>query len=217
MLVIFDCDGVIVDSEVIAAEVFAEHLQKLDLNVSAAECFARFKGYSMKSCMADLLDMLGGPIPPQFVKAMQADTFARFKTDLQAVGGVEAAIDEIERAGWKTCIASGGSHEKMRVTLGKTGLWQRFSGRIYSAVDVANGKPAPDVFLLAARQQGVAPADCVVIEDSQAGVEAALAAGMRVYFYDPESLGLRDEALLERPGVYSFCQMAQLPVLLNMV
>ncbi|MCV6623565.1 MAG: HAD family phosphatase [Cellvibrionaceae bacterium] len=217
MLVIFDCDGVIVDSETIAAEVFAEHLQKLDLNVSAQECFDRFKGYSMKSCMKQLIEMLGGPIPSHFLKAMQEDTFNRFKSDLKAINGVEQAINQLELAGWRTCIASGGSHGKMRVTLGKTGLWDRFAGRIYSAVDVANGKPAPDIFLHAAREQNAAIEGCVVIEDSQAGVEAAIAAGMKVCFFDPEGLGLRNPELLQNPGVYQFCQMEQLPQLLKMV
>ncbi len=216
-MVIFDCDGVLVDSETIAAEVFAEHLQKLELNVSAQECFNRFKGYSMKSCMKQLIEMLGGPIPEHFLVSMQEDTFNRFKSELQLIEGVVPAIDEIERSGWQTCIASGGSHGKMKVTLGKTGLWDRFEGRIYSAVDVANGKPAPDIFLHAAQQQAVAVEDCVVIEDSQAGVEAAIAAGMRVFFFDPEGLGLRNQKLLELSGVYQFCQMEQLPQLLKMV
>ncbi|GAA6154417.1 HAD family hydrolase [Pseudoteredinibacter isoporae] len=217
MLVIFDCDGVIVDSEVIAAQVFAEHLQGLDLNVTPEECFARFKGYSMKTCMKELVEMLGGPIPERFLRGMQADTFARFESELQAVAGIEQAIAGVEDRGWRTCIASGGSHSKMRVTLGKVGLWQHFEGRIYSAVDVSNGKPAPDIFLHAAKQEGVSPERCVVIEDSQAGVEAALAANMPVYFYDPLGEGMRTQALLEHEKVHPFCQMEQLPTLLNVV
>lgn len=217
MLVIFDCDGVIVDSEVIAAKVFADHLSELDLNVTPEECFARFKGYSMKTCMGELVEMLGGPIPEHFLAAMQADTFARFENELEPIEGVESAINLLESSGWKTCIASGGSHSKMRVTLNKVGLWSRFEGRIYSAVDVPNGKPAPDVFLLAAQSQSVPVDLCVVIEDSQAGVEAALAANMRVYFYDPQNQGLRDPQLLNNDKVYRFCQMQQLPSLLNMV
>ncbi|MBB6522972.1 HAD family hydrolase [Pseudoteredinibacter isoporae] len=217
MLVIFDCDGVIVDSEIIAAQVFAEHLQGLDLNVTPEECFARFKGYSMKTCMKELVEMLGGPIPEHFLRGMQAETFARFESELKAISGIEHAISGVERDGWRTCIASGGSHSKMRVTLGKVGLWEHFEGRIYSAVDVVNGKPAPDIFLYAAEQEAVAPERCVVIEDSQAGVEAALAAEMPVFFYDPQEEGLRDKALLAHDRVYPFCQMAQLPALLKMM
>lgn len=217
MLVIFDCDGVIVDSEVIAARVFADHLAGLDLKVTPDECFARFKGYSMKTCMEELVEMLGGPIPGHFLKAMQADTFARFERELEPINGIEQAIDQLEALGWSTCIASGGSHSKMKVTLTKVGLWGRFEGRIYSAVDVPNGKPAPDVFLLAAQSQLVPAERCVVIEDSQAGVEAALAANMRVYFYDPENAGLRNPELFENDKVYRFCQMQQLPSLLKMV
>lgn len=217
MLVIFDCDGVIVDSEVIAAQVFADHLQGLDLNVTPEECFARFKGYSMKTCMKELVEMLGGPIPEHFLRAMQADTFARFESELQPIEGIEQAIGGVERLGWRTCVASSGSHSKMRVTLGKVDLWEHFEGRIYSAVDVARGKPAPDVFLHAAEQQSVAVEHCVVVEDSQAGVEAALAADMPVFFFDPAEEGMRDKALLENEKVYPFCQMEQLPSLLNMM
>ncbi|MCV6613902.1 MAG: HAD family hydrolase [Cellvibrionaceae bacterium] len=215
MLVIFDCDGVLVDSEIIAAKVFAEHLQSLDVKTSPEECFRRFKGYSMKTCMAELVEMLGGPIPPEFLRAMQKDTMARFERELEPVAGVVDALAEVERLGLATCVASSGDHSKMRVTLNKTGLWQRFEGRIYSAVDVQAGKPAPDVFLHAAASEGYSPEQCAVIEDSMPGVQAALAAKMPVFYYDPAGQGLGDPALAGHPQVTVFANMAELPPLLQ--
>lgn len=217
MLVIFDCDGVLVDSEIIAAQVFSEHLQGLSVQTSPEECFRRFKGYSMKTCMAELEEMLGGPIPKPFLKSMQIDTMARFESDLEAVPGVVEALELVDAMELSTCVASSGDHKKMRVTLGKTGLWERFEGRIYSAVDVGAGKPAPDVFLWAAKQEGFSPAECVVVEDSLPGVEAALAASMPVFYYDPMSLGLGESQFADDERVSVFCQMRQLPKMLNML
>jgi HAD superfamily hydrolase (TIGR01509 family) len=204
-LVIFDCDGVLVDSEPIANAVFAKHLVKIGINLTLEQTMARFMGRSLKSCMEDVAAELQQKKLPQpanfpvdFLDAMQIDTFAAFRTQLQPVAGVAAAIDAIEAQGITTCIASSGDHEKMKLTLGKTGLFNRFEGRIYSATQVAKGKPAPDLFLFAAAQMGVPTSQCVVVEDSPFGVEAAVAAGMRAMAYCALT---NFNEMLARPGV----------------
>lgn len=216
MLIIFDCDGVLVDSEIIAAEVFATHLSKLATSVTPQECFERFKGQSMKTCMTQIVEMIGQPIPKTFLKAMQRETFERFQTELKVVEGIVSALDSLEGAGFNTCIASSGSYAKMDVTLGKTNLLERFSGRIYSAVDVKKGKPAPDVFLYAAKQQGFEAGRCVVIEDSKPGVAAGLSAGMRVLHFLAEQPEIKVGAPVEASGATAgFNHMDQLPALMN--
>ncbi len=204
-LVIFDCDGVLVDSEPIANAVFARHLAKIGISLSVKQTMARFMGRSMKSCMEDVtaeLHQKNLPVPTNFpedfLNAMQLDTFAALQAELQPIKGIVSALDAIEAYGFATCIASSGDHEKMRVTLGKTGLLKRFSERIYSATQVAKGKPAPDLFLLAAAQMGVAPAQCIVIEDSPFGVQAAVAAGMQAMAYCALT---SFDSMIEMPGV----------------
>ncbi len=132
--------------------------------------------------------------------------FAAFETELRPVPGIAAALDAITLP---NCVASSASIEKMRVTLGQTGLWDRFEGRIFSATEVEHGKPAPDLFLHAASSMGWEPADCAVVEDSPAGVKAGLAAGMTVFGY----AGTTPAALLE--GARVFTDMAELPALLQ--
>ena len=178
--VIFDCDGVLVDSERLMNREFSAMLTEIGLPHSAEETTRKFMGRSMKSCVQIVEAELGRPVPDDFLTELDQRAYAVFARDLTPVAGVESVLDALDRAGTPYAVASSGSHEKMRTTLGITGLWARLAGRITSATDVAHGKPAPDVFLLAAERLAVAPAECVVIEDSLLGVEAALAAGMRV-------------------------------------
>jgi HAD superfamily hydrolase (TIGR01509 family) len=189
-LVIFDCDGVLVDSEPIANAVFAEHLGTLGIHLTLEQTMARFMGRSMKSCMEDIaqeLQLKKLPVPKNFPEAflnvMQEDTFSKLALSVKSVAHIVDVIDSLEEIGIAFCIASSGDHAKMAVTLGKTGLLERFGNRIYSATQVARGKPAPDLFVFAAAQMGVDPACCIVIEDSPFGVQAAVAAGMRAMAY----------------------------------
>ncbi len=175
-LVIFDCDGVLVDSERIAIGVDREILARLGWDLSEAEIIERFVGRSDAAITTAVEAQLGialtrgweGEFTPLYRAACEAG--------LQPVDGIVDALDAIEMP---TCVASSGTHDKMRFSLGLTGLWGRFAGRIFSATEVARGKPAPDLFLHAARTMGVRPEQCVVVEDSRQGVLAALAAGMR--------------------------------------
>ena len=181
--VIFDCDGVLVDSERLMNVVFTGMLQELGLSYSYEETTRTFMGRSMKSCMQIIEQELGRPAPAGFLQLLDMRAGEVFARELRPVDGVEIVLDALDQAGRPYGVASSGSHEKMQMTLGITGLLPRLAGRITSAADVAHGKPAPDVFLLAAERLGMAPAECMVVEDSLLGIEAALAAGMRVIGY----------------------------------
>ncbi len=211
-LVVFDCDGVLVDSEPIANRVMAEAIAALGWPLSTADCTARFKGHHFDTIIAVIEDRLGRPVPEAWLRDLRAATAAAFERELQAVAGVVAALDAVAASGLATCVASQGPLEKMAVSLGVTGLWARFEGRIFSAYQVARGKPHPDLFLFAAAAMGVAPRACVVIEDSPLGVTAARVAGMRVFGFAPEG----DGADLAAAGATLFRDMAELPGLLGL-
>jgi HAD superfamily hydrolase (TIGR01509 family) len=178
--VIFDCDGVLVDSERLMNREFSAMLNEIGLPYSAEATTRTFMGRSMKSCMQIVEAQLGHPVPDDFLAVLDQRANAVFASDLRAVDGVVTVLDALDHAGIPYAVASSGSHEKMRTTLGITGLLPRLAGRITSATEVAHGKPAPDVFLLAADRLHIPPSDCVVIEDSLLGIQAALAAQMRV-------------------------------------
>lgn len=188
-LVIFDCDGVLVDSEPLSNQVMAEHITRLGWSMGGAESMQRFKGSTMSNVHRAIEDYLGTCVDRAWLDAFREELMDRMRTELCAIPGIKVLISRIESAGFKTCVASQGPHEKMAVSLGATGLFETFKGRIFSAVDVANPKPAPDLFLHAAAQMDAAPSRCVVIEDSATGVQGALAAGMRVIGYDSEESG----------------------------
>jgi HAD superfamily hydrolase (TIGR01509 family) len=177
-LVIFDCDGVLVDSEPIANRTLGQMLRELGLDLTHEDIFQNFVGYSLPHCLRVIEAMLGRQPPENFLRDLQARTFTAFKTELRAMPGIEEALD---RLGLPFGVASSGDHEKMNTTLGITGLLPRFVGRIFSVTQVARGKPAPDVYLFAARQLGAEPSACVVVEDTPPGVQAGVAAGMTVF------------------------------------
>ena len=208
-LVIFDCDGVLVDSEVIAVQIDQRMLADLGWHLSIDEIVEKFLGTSSASFTAKVEAHLGRALPDGFEAAYQPLLYDAFDAALQPIAGIESTLDEITL---RTCVASSGSHEKIRKTLGHTGLLPRFAGRIYSSSEVTHGKPAPDLFLHAAAQMGVAPERCVVIEDSRFGVQAARAAGMHAFGY---AGGLTPAAALESAGATVFTAMTELPELLR--
>jgi beta-phosphoglucomutase-like phosphatase (HAD superfamily) len=181
--IIFDCDGVLVDSERLMNREFSAMLNEIGLPYTPEATTRKFMGRSMKSCMEIVEAELGQPAPDGFLTALDTRAYAAFTRDLVPVSGITTLLDLLDHTDTPYAVASSGSHEKMRTTLGLTGLLPRLSGRITSATEVAHGKPAPDVFLLAAERLGVPPHHCVVIEDSLLGIEAALAATMRVVGY----------------------------------
>ncbi len=182
-LVIFDCDGVLVDSEGPANRILAEALQREGLVLDEIDVAKATTGVTLADVVTWAETLLGKSLPPDFLDRLKDETYAAFKSELTAVAGIGGAVEAVQASGVKTCVASSGSIEKMHLTLGLTGLLDRFSGRLFSAKQVARGKPHPDVFLFAAREMGVAPAAAVVVEDSVPGVMAGLAAGMKVFAY----------------------------------
>ena len=193
MLVIFDCDGVLVDSEPLANTCFARALTREGLDWSVEETMRRLMGRSMKSCVEIVEGLLSRKLPDDFLDRLQVETLQAFRdAPLKAVPGVGAAIDAIEATGAKTCVASSGGLDKMRVTLDITGLWSRFEGRIFSSSEVPRGKPFPDLFLHAALSMNEQPFACTVIEDSLPGLQAARAAGMRPLAYVGAAYADRD-------------------------
>ncbi|TQV68287.1 HAD family hydrolase [Exilibacterium tricleocarpae] len=214
MLVIFDCDGVLVDSETIANETLYRHLTALGLSTSPQACDRRYRGRSMAACVGLIEAQLGRALPEDFLEGLQRDTFSQFERQLTAIPGVVEIVARLHAAAVPFCVASSGSHAKLRLTLTKTGLWSYFAGRIYSAEDVERGKPAPDLFLHAATQMGVDPQLAWVVEDSLPGVEAGLAAQMQVLAYHSDKE--RPAPLPAAGAVTCFSAMAELPALLGL-
>jgi HAD superfamily hydrolase (TIGR01509 family) len=207
-LVIFDCDGVLVDSERLAVRVESEYLTELGWPLSQAEIVERFLGHTDRYMDEAIEGQLGSRLPDGWRDQFQRRYREAFAAELAPVDGITEALDQIAIP---TCVASSGTHEKLRFTLGHTGLYERFEGRIFSGYEVANGKPAPDLFLHAAARMGAEPARCAVVEDSRPGVLAARAAGMRAFGY---AGGLTPPERLEGEATVVFDDMRALPRLL---
>jgi HAD superfamily hydrolase (TIGR01509 family) len=206
--VIFDCDGVLVDSEALSNRALSEALAEAGLAMSPAECRVAFMGRSWASCLELIEERLGAAAPSDLEDAYRARMHAAFERELRPVPGIEGALDAIELP---VCVASSGPPSKIRHSLGLTGLLPRFEGSIFSAVEVARGKPAPDLFLHAAARMGWESATCAVVEDAPVGVEAAAAAGMTAFGY----AGDGDAPALEAAGARVFTDMSELPELLS--
>jgi len=207
-LIIFDCDGVLVDSEPVANRVFTEALNEIGLRMTFDEVCETFIGLSMTHCMEIVADRLGRPAPDRFLERLQQRTFEAFRGGLAPVRGV---VEALRRIDGPVCVASSGEREKMELTLGLTGLLPRFAGRLFSSTDVSRGKPAPDLFLHAARSMGAEPAGCAVVEDTPIGARAGRAAGMRVFGYAERT----DRRGLAAEGATVFDDMTRLPELLD--
>jgi HAD superfamily hydrolase (TIGR01509 family) len=208
-LVIFDCDGVLVDSERLAVRIEAELLTALGWPLTEQDVLERFVGRTDAYVLGEIEAALGKAVP-EWASLYGERLHRAFHDELGAVEGIVEALDEIMLP---TCVASSGTHDKMRLTLGLTDLYDHFDGRMFSTTEVARGKPAPDLFLHAAACMGAEPTRCVVVEDSRSGVEAARAAGMRSFGY---AGGLTPAAWLEGPGTTVFDDMAALPALLGL-
>jgi len=211
--VIFDCDGVLVDSERLAGPILAALLTDLGLPTTQADVARDFKGRSWEHGLTTIEARLGRPPWPDLRERYRAKLFAAFEERLQPIAGIADALDALDAAGVPRCVASGGDHERIRRGLRAGGLLDRFPDEaIFSVDDVAHGKPAPDLFLHAAERMGFDPATTVVVEDSEAGVLAGVAAGMRVLGYAAEPA---DAPPLRTAGAELFQQMALLPIILG--
>jgi len=205
-LVIFDCDGVLVDSERLAVRTEAEILSGLGWALTESDIVERFVGRSAAYMQQEVERHIGRSVDWEAeFEPRYRDAYER---ELLPVPGVVEALDQIAVP---TCVASSGSHKKMQFTLGITGLADRFRDRIFSADDVAHGKPDPDIFLHAARQMGVSPARCAVVEDSISGVIAGLAADMAVFAF---AGGVTTSSQLSIGNAVVFSDMRDLPALI---
>ncbi|MFB6439045.1 HAD family hydrolase [Streptomyces sp. NPDC056411] len=211
-LIIFDNDGVLVDSEPIANRILAGHLTELGHPTTYEESLRDYMGGAMHRIHEAVLARSGRRLPDDFDELFHARVFAAFHRELEPVTGVAEVLEKLTADGVPYCVASSGSHERIRVTLHRTGLLDRFgAGHLFSSQDVGRGKPAPDLFLHAARERGVAPERCAVVEDSPLGVQAAVAAGMDVYGFTAMTAR---EKLAEAGATALFGRMAELPALL---
>jgi HAD superfamily hydrolase (TIGR01509 family) len=209
-LLIFDCDGVLVDSEHLACAALADLMTALGHSMTAEDAMLAFAGRSLKDVLARAEELLSRPIPKDLGERAALELMARFRRELKAVAGVKDAIAALP---YRRCVASSSAPDRLMLSLEVTGLSPLFGDNVFSAVEVANGKPAPDLFLLAAQRLGVEAASCIVIEDSVLGVKAARAAGMAVIGFTGGSHANQD--LAERlaaagaePVIHS---MARLP------
>lgn len=210
-VVIFDCDGVLVDSEVIALGVMRRRLSEAGLPLTDQETRERFLGRRLDSSLSGIETELGAPLPDSFRDDFSREILSAFARELKGVEGVRQAIEGLRA---RVCVASSSGHERLRLSLRAVGYETLFAPNIFSAADVAEGKPSPDLFLYAARAMGVEPRDCLVIEDSVAGVVAGRAAGMTVFGFVGAShfVALGDGAHLIAAGAeLLFDRMAQLP------
>ena len=209
-LVIFDCDGVLVDSERLAVRVEAEVLQELGWPLTEDDVVDRFVGRSAAYMQTEVERELGRSIDWDATFAPRHR--AAYEADLAAVDGVAAVVDGLRGRGVAICVASSSTHESIEFKLRRTGLWDAFSGAVFSVEDVAHGKPAPDVFLHAAKELGTPSGACAVVEDSESGVAAGVAAGMAVFGF---AGGVTRADRLTRPGVTVFHEMPELHALLG--
>jgi HAD superfamily hydrolase (TIGR01509 family) len=209
-LVIFDNDGVLVDSEPIANRMMAAQLRSYGLDVQFEDCVERYLGSTLTRVRELAEAELGAPIPAEFEDEYRATVYPALAAEVTAVPGVAGVLDALDGADVVCCVASSGLHQRIRLTLDRAGLLARFEDRLFSAEDVGVGKPAPDLFLHAASVLGIAPDRCGVVEDAPAGVAAAHAAGMTVFGY----AALTPERLLADANGGVFADMAQLPALL---
>ncbi|MFF5637553.1 HAD family hydrolase [Streptomyces sp. NPDC012825] len=211
-LVIFDNDGVLVDSEPISNTLLAGYLTELGHPTSYEDSLRDYMGSAMHRVHDLVEERTGQRLPVDFDDVFHARIFAAFQAELEPVPGAEDVLKRLVAAGVPYCVASSGSHERIRVGHRKTGLdtWFR-DENVFSSEDVGRGKPAPDLFLHAAARMGVEPARCVVIEDSRLGVQAALAARMDVYGFTAMT---PEEKLAGARGF--FRRMDELPAILGL-
>ena len=210
-LVIFDCDGVLVDSERLSIRLDVEFLALLGWPISEAEVVERWVGRTEAAMKAEIEAHLGRDISAEW-DVFSERYLAAFEAELEPVEGVAAAVDAVQAAGYATCVASSGGHAKIRRNLAKTGLLDRFGDRLFSGDDVEHGKPAPDLFLHAAEAMGAAPDRVAVVEDSRHGVAAARAAGMWAFAY---AGGVTPASALAGPSTTLFDEMRLLPALIG--
>jgi HAD superfamily hydrolase (TIGR01509 family) len=211
-LVIFDCDGVLVDSEVISNDVLAHALTAEGLPTTLAEARRDYQGLLLADIVLRAQAKLGRALPEDWLERYEHDRAEAFHRELRPVPGAAEAVERISAAGVAVCVASQGKVSKTRLSLGLTGLRHLFRGEaLFSAYSVPRGKPAPDLFLHAAATMEAKPSRCAVVEDTASGITAAVSAGMRALGYVADS----DEAALRQAGAEVVRSLGELPALLG--
>jgi HAD superfamily hydrolase (TIGR01509 family) len=206
--IIFDCDGVLVDSESISAKVFQKMAKELGFEMDFETAAEQFAGTSMKDNLEFIQDNIEEKLPDNFEKEFRKRTYEVFKTELKPVEGISDLLDRITIP---FCVASSGPIEKIRLNLTITGLINRFEGKIFSSYDIGSWKPEPGIFLHAANKMGFKPSECLVIEDSEAGIKAAKAGGFDMYARATE----KRKKLFEKLGATVFFHVDELTSLLK--
>lgn len=212
-LIIFDMDGTLVDSEPIANRVFHEKLMQLGLDprFDEAALAADLTGLALPSCFAIVRERYGIALPEDFEADLQAETYQRLRKDLRPVAGVPDMLRQVSRP---KCVASSSERDKIALSLDLCGLSGHFGPHTFSAQQVQNGKPHPDLFLFAADRMGHTPQACAVVEDSLPGALAGIRAGMTVFAYRPGAQEAQDQPFIEM-GCHLFRDMRLLPELLH--
>ena len=205
--IIFDCDGVLIDSESIAIGVLVDMANTLGANMDFEKALIALKGTSFSSCMAIISKRIGKALPETFETDYREKTFAAFKQDIQPISGIKTVLQNLDIP---FCVASSGPENKIRLNLEVTGLLSYFGDNIFSCYTIQKWKPEPDVFLWAAKTMGFQPNECLVVEDSVSGVKAALAGGFHVFGYTEHDYNNELQGLATK----TFNSM---PELLNMI
>lgn len=208
-LILFDCDGVLIDSERYSVRILSETLSRIGLNLSADDCLRLFMGKSVKSCTEIIEQSLGRDIPPDYWDMFHRELHSTLEANLRAVPGIAEVLQSLP---WKCCVASSNDHAAIRKHLIKTGLYQHFKQNVFSALEVKRGKPHPDLFLYAAEKMNADPTKCAVIEDSVYGIQAAHAAGMKPFAFVG---GIAPRSYYEDSGATIFSNMSELLGLLT--
>ena len=208
-LVIFDCDGVLVDSEGPAARVCAEEITRIGWPMTAGDSMRLFVGCNLSDMLPIIEGHLGHPVPPGWVSTLRSRVIDAMAHEAEPMPGAAELLRATAALGLPYRVASNSSHEEMAVKFARTGLAPLVAGRVHSYRDVARGKPAPDVFLAAAAAEGIPPAACIVVEDSLPGVTAAVAAGMTVLGLDTHG----DGAALRAAGARPIHALSECPAL----
>lgn len=210
-LVIFDCDGVLIDSEPIANRVLSERLREAGLAMAPHEVLREFVGRTREGCIRRAEELLGRALPEGFGERWDDALFDALRREVRAVSGIAQVLRELRIP---FCVASNGMPDRMRMSLEAAGLMPLVGERLFTASEVARPKPAPDLFLHAARRMGTEPARCAVVEDTVTGIRAAVAAGMAVYGY--AGAPHADDAAMRAEGAIVFSRMDELLPLLDL-
>lgn len=210
-LVIFDCDGVLVDTETVFNQALVDDLAGFGLTLTLEQCMGLFLGGTIASAKP-LIEDLGAVLPDSWVEDFYEKAYERLRHSAEPVAGIKGVLDSIEAANIPYCVASNGRVRKMEITLTRAGMFDRFKDVMFSAQAIGTAKPEPDLFLYAARAFGVPTENCVVIEDSLTGVRAAKRANMKCYGYAPHNGG----AEMAAEGAILFDNMENLPDLLSL-